>query len=64
MVNNQPVSVIADKIRSHNTRLWRFIQKHVKEDSSGVEKIDIDETSKKRHNYNTVVIDLNKKTVV
>ncbi len=69
MAKHLPVRVIADMIDEHDTRLWRFIQHYVneareKEDYSEVEMIGIDETSKKGHNYITVVADLDKKKVI
>ncbi len=69
MAKHLPVRVIADMIDEYDTRLWRFIQHYVneareKEDYSEVEMIGIDETSKKGHNYITVVADLDKKKVI
>ena len=57
------VAVIARMVEEHDTRLWRFIHYYVDkaralEDYSEVTNIGMDETSKKGHNYITVVADL------
>ena len=64
-----PVSVIADQVDEHDTRLWRFIDHYVgkarkDEDYSGVDGIGIDETSKKGQDYVTVAVDLKEKRVI
>ena len=59
----QPVADIAEQVGEHDTRLWRSIRHYVREarlyeDHTGVETIGIDETSRRGHNYITVVADL------
>ena len=59
----QPVADIAEQVGEHDTRLWRSIARYVREarlyeDHTGVETIGIDETSRRGHNYITVVADL------
>ena len=69
LAKHLPVDTIAKMVDEHDTRLWRFIKHYVdvartKEDYSEVTSIGIDETSKKGHNYITVVVDLNQKKVI
>lgn len=69
LAKHVPVSVIADQVGEHDTRLWRFISYYVEkarkdEDYSGVDGIGIDETSKKGQNYITVAVDLKEKRVI
>ena len=69
LAKHLPVDTIAKMVDEHDTRLWRFIKHYVdearkKEDHSEVTSIGIDETSKKGHNYITVVVDLNQKKVI
>lgn len=64
-----PVSVIAKLIGVYDKRLWRFIKHYVNEarkleDYSDVENIGMDETSKKGHNYITVMVDTSKRKVI
>lgn len=64
-----PVSTIANMVNEHDTRLWRFIKYYVaeareRENYSDVTAIGIDETSKKGHNYVTVVVDLSQHKVI
>lgn len=64
-----PVSVIAKLIGVNDKRLWRFIKYYVNEarkleDYSDVENIGMDETSKKGHNYITVMVDTSKRKVI
>ena len=64
-----PVSVIAKLIGVYDKRLWRFIKHYVNEarkleDYSDVESIGMDETSKKGHNYITVMVDTSKRKVI
>lgn len=65
-----PVNKVADSLRVVSHRLWRvfnyWIQKAVgKDDLSGVKNIGIDETSsKKGHNYVTLVADMDERRVV
>ena len=63
------VSKIGSMVGEHDTRLWRFLHHYVEEarkleDYSKTEAIGIDETSKKGHNYITVVADLIEKKVI
>ena len=63
MARHLPVSTLAEQVGETDTRLWRFISHYVDEarrleDYTGVEAIGIDETSRKGHNYITVVADL------
>ena len=69
LAKHVPVSVIADMVDEHDTRLWRFIDHYVKEarsheDYSETTAVGIDETSKKGHNYITVAVDLKEKKVI
>ncbi len=65
----QPVADIAEQVGEHDTRLWRFIRHYVDEarlyeDCTGVGAIGIDETSRRGHNYITVVADLVERNVI
>ena len=56
-------------VGEHDTRLWRFIHHYVDTaralvDYSEVTAIGMDETSKKEHNYITVVADLSQHKVI
>ena len=69
LAKSQPVADIAAQVGEHDTRLWRFIRHYVQEarlyeDHTGVEAIGIDETSRKGHNYITVVADLTERDVI
>lgn len=69
LAKHVPVSVIADMVGEHDTRLWRFIDHYVKEarsheDYSETTAVGIDETSKKGHSYITVAVDLKEKKVI
>jgi len=69
LAKHLPVATIAGMVDEHDTRLWRFIKHYVdearsREDYSDVTAIGIDETSKKGHNYVTVVVDLNQRKVI
>lgn len=69
LAKHLPVATIADMVSENDTRLWRFIKHYVnkarkKEDYSNVTAIGIDETSKKGHNYVTVVVDLSQRKVI
>jgi len=65
-----PVKAIADMVGEYDQRIWTIIDRNVetalsKEDYSDVTQIGIDETSSKRgHNYITVVVDLEQKKVI
>ena len=59
-VKHMPVAVLAHLVGENDKRLWTIILHYVTEalklvDMSGVEMIGMDETSKKGHNYITVV---------
>lgn len=63
------VSKIASMVGENDTRLWPFIRHYVKDarllaDYSKTTAIGIDETSRKGHNYITVVADLIEKKVI
>lgn len=63
MARHLPVSTLAEQVDETDTRLWRFIAHYVDEareleDFTGVEAIGIDETSRRGHEYITVVADL------
>ena len=69
LAKHLPVSVIADLVDVRDKRLWRFIKHYVDaardlEDYSDVENIGMDETSKKGHNYITVMVDLDDRKVI
>lgn len=64
-----PVSVVAKLVGVRDKRLWRFIKHYVDaarelKDYSEVDSIGMDETSKKGHNYITVMVDLSKREVI
>lgn len=64
------VKQIADLLDEYDTKIWRIIHQYVqdaydKEDFSAVEHVGIDETSsKRRHNYVTLFVDMNEKRVL
>lgn len=69
LAKHLPVATIANMVDEHDTRLWRFIKYYVdearsREDYSDVTAVGIDETSKKGHEYVTVVVDLNQRKVI
>ena len=62
-------SAVSRIVGEHDTRIWKVIQYYVsealeREDYSQVSSIGIDETSKKGHNYVTVVADLNARRAI
>ena len=64
-----PVSVVAKLVGVRDKRLWRFIKYYVDsarnlEDYPDVESIGMDETSKRGHNYITVMVDLDARKVL
>jgi transposase len=67
---SMPVKRISELVSEHDTRLWRLLQHHVKEareqsDYSDVKQVGVDETSSKRgHNYVTIVVDLKESKTV
>ncbi len=69
LAKNMPVSVIANKMEVNDKRLWNIIKYYVEEamkrvDMSKVETLGMDETSRKGHNYITVVVDLDTHNVL
>jgi len=70
LAKEMPIVRIAELVGEQDTRLWRVIKHHVKlayfrKDFSDVTKVAIDETSsKKGHNYVTVVADLESREVI
>ena len=69
LAKHLPVSVIAKLVDVRDNRLWRFIKHYVNaardlEDYSKVDSIGMDETSKKGHNYVTVMVDLAERKVI
>ena len=64
-----PMSAVAETVGEHDTRLWRVVEHYVgkareKADYSQVDKLGMDETSKKGHNYLTVFVNLDTRKVV
>ena len=69
LAKHLPVSVVAKLVGVRDKRLWRFIKRYVDaarelEDYSEVDSIGMDETSKKGHNYVTVMVDLAGRKVI
>lgn len=69
LAKHVPPAAIARIVGEHDTRLWRFINHYVevargRVDESKVENIGMDETSKKGHNYITIVVDLDTHNVL
>lgn len=69
MARTQPMAQVAKQVDEHDTRLWRFVRYYVQEarkleEYSGVQAVGMDETSKKGHNYITVMADLDKRKVI
>ena len=70
LAREMPVNAVARMVNEHDTRIWRVIQHYVaearkKEDYYGIDKIGIDETSRKRgHNYVTLFVDLDRSKVL
>lgn len=69
LAKSQPMIQVAKQVGEHDTRLWRFVNYYVtearkNEDYSNVDIIGMDETSKKGHNYITVVADLEERKVL
>ena len=63
LAKHLPVSVVAALVDIRDKRLWRFIKHYVDaarklEDYSEVSSLGMDETSKKGHNYITVMVAL------
>lgn len=65
-----PVSQIALLVGEHDTRIWRIVQRYVQiaikqADYSEIKSVGIDETSsKKRHHYVTLFVDMDENRVV
>ena len=69
LAKHVPVAAIARLVGENDGRLWRIIHYYVNEarkleDYSEVANIGIDETSRKGHNYITVVVDLKDRKVI
>lgn len=69
MAKTQPMAQVARQVGEYDTRLWRFVKYYVAEarkleEYSEVCAIGMDETSKKGHNYITVMVDLEKRKVI
>ena len=69
LAKHVPVAAIARLVGENDGRLWRIINHYVDEarklkDYSEVTSIGMDETSRKGHNYITVVVDLKKRNVI
>lgn len=69
LAKSQPMAQVAKQVDEYDTRLWRFVNYYVnearkKEDYSNVESVGMDETSKKGHNYITVMVNLKEKKVL
>ena len=69
LAKHVPVAAIARLVGEHDGRLWRIIKHYVDEarklkDYSTVASIGMDETSRKGHNYITVVVDLKERNVI
>ena len=69
LAKHLPVSVVAKLVGVRDNCLWRFIKRYVDaarelEDYSEVDSIGMDETSKKGHNYVTVMVDLAGRKVI
>ena len=63
------MSGVARQLEEHDTKLWRATKYWVdlarsKQDLSDVQNVGIDETSRKGHDYITIVADLDKKSVI
>lgn len=63
LLKEMPVAAVARKLREHDTRIWRLLNRYVEAwkpriDMSQTRAICVDETASKRgHNYITLVID-------
>lgn len=62
LAKQMPVAALAKLLNEHDTRLWRVLEHYVEQardaaDMSQVERIGIDETSRRGHEYVTVVAD-------
>ena len=69
LAKKMSIAAVSRIMDEKDTRIWRIIHHYVEEsrkleDYSEVENIGIDETSRKGHNYITVMVDLNKKKVI
>ena len=69
LAKHVPVAAIGRLVGEHDGRLWRIIKHYVDEarklkDYSAVASIGMDETSRKGHNYITVVVDLKERNVI
>jgi len=62
LAKQMPVAALAQLLGEHDTRLWRILEHYVVQarttvDMSQVEQIGVDETSRRGHEYVTVVAD-------
>ena len=69
LAKHVPPAAISRIVGEHDTRLWRFINHYVdaareRVDESEVTNIGMDETSKKGHNYISIVVDLDTHNVL
>ena len=70
LAREMPISIIAEMVGEHDTRIWRIVASHVKKayskkDFSKTMQIGIDETSsKKGHNYVSVFVDMEKREIL
>lgn len=69
LAKTQPMVQVAKQVDEYDTRLWRFVKHYVAEarkleEYSEVQAVGMDETSKKGHNYITVMVDLEGRKVI
>ena len=69
LAKTMPMKDVAETVGENDTRLWRVVRYYVdkaraKADYSQVNKLGIDETSKRGHNYITVFVNLDTNKVV
>lgn len=69
LARTQPMVQVAKQVDEYDTRLWRFVKHYVAEarkleEYSEVQAVGMDETSKKGHNYITVMMDLEGRKVI
>lgn len=62
LAKQMPVAALAQLLGEHDTRLWRILEHYVEQartklDMSHVEQIGVDETSRRGHEYVTVIAD-------
>lgn len=70
LAREMPISIIAEIVDEHDTRIWRIVSSHVKKsysekDFNKVTQVGIDETSsKKGHNYVSVFVDMKEREIL